>query len=152
MWFIIFASTTIHRAKVARSKIFSFQSQTRIGRPCCSRNAWQRGQRPGFFHGSTKCFADTGQASFILCHSNWRGAARFSANKLYRRITGGISGPVNAGKFRPNSVCPATRRTCVKTSNNLRQSRQRMVCTRQFTPLSAPPETAARYWHCGHSK
>jgi hypothetical protein len=129
-----------------------FHSQTRSAKPCCSMNAWQRGQRPGFFHGSTKCFADTGHDNFILCHSNRRGSARFDANKLSRRITGGISCPVNAEKFLANSVRPVARRTRVKTSNNFRHSRQMTVCTSQFNPPTAPPETLARYWHCGHSK
>jgi hypothetical protein len=115
-------------------------------------NAWQRGQRPGFFHGSTKCFADAGHDNFILCHSNRRGSARFEANKLSLRITGGISCPVNAEKFLANSVRPVARRTRVKTSNNFRHSRQTTVCTSQFNPPSAPLETLARYWHCGHSK
>jgi hypothetical protein len=120
-----------------------FHSQTRNGKPSGSMKAWQRGQRPGFFHASTKCFAFTGHSNFIFCHSNRRGTAGFGTNRLSRKITGGISGRTNAENFRPNSLRPTTRRTRVKTSNSSRQSRQWMVCTSQFTPLSAPPEMSA---------
>lgn len=101
------------------------QSQKRKGRPFFSMKLPQRGQRPGSFHGSTKCFGCTGQAGLNFCQTRCRD---FDPSF---RITGGISGRKKPGNFSGRLAVASARRTRVNTSNNSRQSRHTTVCTSQ---------------------
>src|SRR5882724_4158889 len=102
------------------------QSQLRKGKPPFSMKQPQRGQRPGSFHGSTKCFASTGHIGMNFCHTNLGGWIVPGRDVLSRRITGGISGRKKPGNF-TFSAAPARRRTLMNTSYNCRQSRQLTV-------------------------
>ena len=130
-----------------------FHSQSRNGHPFFSRKLPQRGQRPGSFHGATRCLGLTGQASLNSCHTSGRTGKFRGWNEPLRKTAGGISGRNGRMNF-PGAISfsGSRRRRRVGTSNNSRQSRQTTVCTSQWMPPSAPPESCARYWHHGHSK